>query len=228
MSVLRRKFILLFLIIIIVFAKSLVDKITNNILIEKNLIEKSVFFYEIFSIKLGLFFIEFLISLKEDNLKKDVSRKFIYIFLKNFYIFASLKTLKLFVMSDSNKVVKRYSDEELNEFREIIEEKLVQARENLAMLLEAFSNDANDLGDTSPTFKVLEEGSSVYSKEENANMAARQQKFIKDLEAALIRIENKTYGVCRVTGELIPKERLRLVPHATLTVEAKNQQAKKK
>ena len=131
-------------------------------------------------------------------------------------------------MSGSNKVVKRYSDEELNEFKEIIEEKLTQAKENLAMLLEAFSNDANDLGDTSPTFKVLEEGSSVYSKEENANMAARQQKFIKDLEAALIRIENKTYGVCRVTGELIPKERLRLVPHATLTVEAKNQQGKKK
>lgn len=131
-------------------------------------------------------------------------------------------------MSQSNKIVKRYSDKELDEFKGIIEEKLVQARENLAMLLEAASNDANDLGDTSPTFKVLEEGSSVQSKEENANMAARQQKFIKDLEAALIRIENKTYGVCRVTGELIPKERLRLVPHATLTVEAKNMQAQNK
>lgn len=131
-------------------------------------------------------------------------------------------------MSDDSKATKRYSDEELNEFKVIIEEKLVQAKENLTMLLEAFSNDANDLGDTSPTFKVLEEGSSVQSKEENANMASRQQKFIKDLEAALVRIENKTYGICRITGELIPKERLRLVPHATLTVEAKNQEAKKK
>jgi RNA polymerase-binding transcription factor DksA len=131
-------------------------------------------------------------------------------------------------MSEAKKVVKRYSDEELNEFKAIIDEKLVKARENLAMLLEAASNDANDLGDTSPTFKVLEEGSSVQSKEENANMAARQQKFIKDLEAALIRIENKTYGICRITGELIPKERLRLVPHATLTVEAKNMQGQNK
>ena len=131
-------------------------------------------------------------------------------------------------MVNDNKVVTRYSDEELNEFKIIIEEKLVHAKENLTMLLEAFSNDANDLGDTSPTFKVLEEGSSVQSKEDNANMALRQQKFIKDLEAALVRVENKTYGICRVTGELIPKERLRLVPHATLTVEAKNQQVKKK
>jgi RNA polymerase-binding transcription factor DksA len=131
-------------------------------------------------------------------------------------------------MSEAKKVVKRYSDEELNEFKAIIDEKLVKARENLAMLLEAASNDANDLGDTSPTFKVLEEASSVQSKEENANMAARQQKFIKDLEAALIRIENKTYGICRITGELIPKERLRLVPHATLTVEAKNMQGQNK
>ncbi|MBP1630377.1 MAG: molecular chaperone DnaK [Bacteroidetes bacterium] len=129
---------------------------------------------------------------------------------------------------DENKNAKRYSDEELNEFKEIIMNKLAQARENLEMLLEAFSNDANDLGDTSPTFKVLEEGSSVQSKEDNANMAARQQKFIKDLEAALIRIENKTYGICRVTGELIPKERLRIVPHATMSVEAKLQQQGKK
>lgn len=135
---------------------------------------------------------------------------------------------KIFVMSIENKGAKRYSDQELSEFKIIIEEKLAQAKENLSMLLEALSNDANDLGDTSPTFKVLEEGGSVQSKEDNANMASRQQKFIKDLEAALIRIENKTYGICRVTGELIPKERLRLVPHATLTVEAKNQQVKKK
>ncbi|MDD2287465.1 MAG: TraR/DksA family transcriptional regulator [Bacteroidales bacterium] len=130
-------------------------------------------------------------------------------------------------MSD-NKIVKRYSDDELLEFKEIILNKLAQARENLQMLMEAFSNDANDLGDTSPTFKVLEEGSNVQSKEDNANMAARQQKFIKDLEAALIRIENKTYGICRVTGELIPKERLRIVPHATMSVEAKLQQQNKR
>jgi RNA polymerase-binding transcription factor DksA len=131
-------------------------------------------------------------------------------------------------MSQEKKITRRYSDEELNEFRLIIEEKLEKAKENLAMLLEAFSNDANDLGDTSPTFKILEEGSSVQSKEYNASMAARQQKFIKDLEAALVRIQNKTYGICRISGELIPKERLRLVPHATLTVEAKNLEAQRK
>ena len=95
------------------------------------------------------------------------------------------------------------------------------------MLTEAFVNDANDISDTAPTFKILEEGGSVSSKEDNANMAARQQKFIKDLESALIRIENKTYGICRVTGKLIPKERLRLVPHATLSVEAKLKQNKR-
>lgn len=123
--------------------------------------------------------------------------------------------------------VVRYSEEELQEFKEIILEKLANAKENLAMLTEAFANDANDISDTAPTFKILEEGSKVCSKEDNAKMAARQQKFIKDLESALIRIENKTYGVCRVTGKLIPKERLRLVPHATLSVEAKLNQNKK-
>lgn len=128
-------------------------------------------------------------------------------------------------MEDSKRV--RYSDEELQEFKEIILDKLAKAKENLAMLTEAFANDANDISDTAPTFKILEEGGSVSSKEDNANMAARQQKFIKDLETALIRIENKTYGVCRVTGKLIPKERLRLVPHATLSVEAKLKQNKK-
>lgn len=121
----------------------------------------------------------------------------------------------------------RYSDEELQEFEEIILDKLAKAKENLAMLTEAFANDANDISDTAPTFKILEEGGSVSSKEDNANMAARQQKFIKDLESALIRIENKTYGICRVTGKLIPKERLRLVPHATLSVEAKLKQNKR-
>ncbi len=131
-------------------------------------------------------------------------------------------------MSQDNAVLRRYSDEELNEFKEIIEEKLTQARKNLNMLLEAASNNANDLGDTSPSFKVLEEGSSVQSKEENSNMASRQQKFIKDLEAALVRIDSKTYGICRISGELIPKERLRLVPHATLTVDAKNKESQMK
>lgn len=131
-------------------------------------------------------------------------------------------------MAEEKKVLKRYSDEELAEFKAIIEEKLAQARKNLEMLQEACANDSNDLSDTSPTFKILEEGSNVGSKEDNAKMAMRQERFIKDLEAALIRIENKTYGVCRITGELIPKERLRLVPHATTTVAAKEQEADRK
>ncbi|MBO7276506.1 MAG: TraR/DksA family transcriptional regulator [Bacteroidales bacterium] len=130
-------------------------------------------------------------------------------------------------MGTSNLNTVRYSDEELQEFKAIILEKLAKAKENLETLTEAFANNASDTSDTSPTFKILEEGSSVRSKEDNANMAARQQKFIKDLEAALIRIENKTYGICRATGKLIPKERLRIVPHATLSVEAKLMQNKK-
>jgi RNA polymerase-binding transcription factor DksA len=129
-------------------------------------------------------------------------------------------------MGTTNKKV-RYSDKELQEFKAIILEKLAKAKENLDTLTEAFANNASDTSDTAPTFKILEEGSSVRSKEDNAKMAARQQKFIKDLEAALIRIENKTYGICRVTGNLIPKERLRLVPHATLSMEAKLMQDKK-
>ncbi len=116
----------------------------------------------------------------------------------------------------------RYSDEELKEFREIIEKKLAEAREGLKLLTEAYTTqNANDTNDTSPSFKILEEGSQVLSKEENSQLAARQQKFIRDLENALIRIENKTYGVCRATGKLISKERLRSVPHATLSIEAK-------
>ncbi len=118
----------------------------------------------------------------------------------------------------------RYSDEELQEFKEIILSKLDQAQHDLELLTDAFSNGENDISDTSPTFKVLEEGNSVMSKEENARLAARQQKFIANLEAALIRIENKTYGICRETGKLIPKERLRIVPHATLSIEAKKGQ----
>lgn len=116
----------------------------------------------------------------------------------------------------------RYSDEELEEFRQIILIKLEKARKDLKLLTEAFSNsNEHDISDTSPTFKVLEEGYQVNSKEENSKLAARQDKFIKSLENALIRIENKTYGVCRVTGKLISKERLRIVPHATLSIEAK-------
>ncbi len=116
----------------------------------------------------------------------------------------------------------RYSDEELKEFREIIMKKLEEARDGLKLLTEAYTTqNANDTNDTSPSFKILEEGSQVLSKEENGQLAARQQKFIRDLENALIRIENKTYGVCRVTGKLISKDRLRSVPHATLSIEAK-------
>lgn len=116
----------------------------------------------------------------------------------------------------------RYSDEELAEFKAIIDEKLVKARNDLELLTEAYTN-TNDHGtdDTSPTFKVLEEGYQVLSKEENSRLAARQSKFIQNLENALVRIENKTYGVCRVTGKLISKERLRIVPHATLSIDAK-------
>lgn len=116
----------------------------------------------------------------------------------------------------------RYSDEELQEFRDIIMKKLEEARDGLKLLTEAYTTqNANDTNDTSPSFKILEEGSQVLSKEENGQLAARQQKFIRDLENALIRIENKTYGICRVTGKLISKDRLRSVPHATLSIEAK-------
>jgi DnaK suppressor protein len=124
------------------------------------------------------------------------------------------------------KTKNRYSDEELEEFRIIILNKLEKARNDLKLLTESYtiSND-HDISDTSPTFKVLEEGYQVFSKEENSKFAARQSKFIKALENALIRIENKTYGICRATGNLIPKDRLRIVPHATLSIEAKRVQA---
>ena len=126
----------------------------------------------------------------------------------------------------SGKTMVRYSDEELAEFKDLIEGKIAEAKENLAAYLEAYSNAGNDTMDTAPTFKNLEEGNMVLSKEENGQLAARLEKYIKNLEAALIRIENKTYGVCRVTGKLIPKERLRIVPHATLSYEAKMNQNK--
>jgi DnaK suppressor protein len=116
----------------------------------------------------------------------------------------------------------RYTDKELIEFKNIILAKLEDAKRDLVLLTEAYTTkNANDTNDTSPTFKVLEEGSNVLSKEENSQLAVRQQKFIRDLENALLRIENKTYGICRVTGKLIPKERLKVVPHATMSIEAK-------
>lgn len=121
-----------------------------------------------------------------------------------------------------NKI--RYSDAELEEFRVIIEEKLKKAREDYEQLKASVTNmDGNDVMDTSPTFKNFEEGANTLLKEETGQMAQRQLKFIQHLEAALVRIENKTYGICRETGQLIPKERLRAVPHATLCIEAKNE-----
>ena len=119
----------------------------------------------------------------------------------------------------------RYTKDELEEFRKIILAKIESAQEDLAVLRSATANDSdNGTEDTSPTFKQFEEGSSTLSKEENIKLAERQAKFIRNLSNALIRIENKTYGICRVTGKLIAKERLKLVPHATLSMEAKNAQ----
>ena len=124
-------------------------------------------------------------------------------------------------MSTEEKV--RYSDAELQEFKELILQKLEVAKQDYEELRAAITHSSsNGVEDTSPTFKVLEEGASSLSKEESGQLAQRQYKFIQSLEAALVRIENKTYGVCRETGKLIPKERLMLVPHATLSVEAKN------
>ncbi|HIS22218.1 MAG TPA: TraR/DksA family transcriptional regulator [Candidatus Cryptobacteroides intestinipullorum] len=123
----------------------------------------------------------------------------------------------------------RYSDEELQEFKAIILDMLEKAKKEYKTLRDVVTHDSsNDIEDTSPTFKVMEEGASTLSKEEAGQLAQRQYKFIQNLEAALVRIENKTYGVCRMTGKLIPKERLRLVPHATLTVEAKEMMNKNK
>ena len=121
----------------------------------------------------------------------------------------------------------RYNDEELEEFRVIINEKLKNTREDYAATMRVLMiQDSNDVDDTSPTYKALEEGSSTQTKEELVQMAQRQQKFIQGLEAALVRIKNKTYGIDRITGELIPKERLRAVPHATLSVASKNARKK--
>ena len=119
----------------------------------------------------------------------------------------------------------RYSSDELQEFKGIIDEKLAKAKEDLQLLLDQLSHkDDHGTEDTSPSFKLLDDGSEVLSREEVNQLAARQQKFVQSLENALIRIKNGTYGVCRVTGNLISKERLRIVPHATLSIEAKNKQ----
>ena len=128
-------------------------------------------------------------------------------------------------MKKDNLVV-RYSDKDLGSFKKIIEEKIVKAKRDLELIRSAYMNDGNNgTEDTSPTFKAFEEGSQTMSKEANTQLAIRQEKFIRDLKNALIRIENKTYGICRITGKLISKKRLKLVPHATLSIEAKNNQS---
>ncbi|MFI3295344.1 MAG: TraR/DksA C4-type zinc finger protein [Rikenellaceae bacterium] len=124
-------------------------------------------------------------------------------------------------MADVEKT--RYSDAELSEFKEIIQDKLVKARADYELLRATITHStSNGTDDTSPTFKILEEGAATLSKEESGRLAQRQLKFIQHLEAALIRIENKTYGICRETGKLIPAQRLKIVPHATLSIEAKD------
>jgi RNA polymerase-binding transcription factor DksA len=119
----------------------------------------------------------------------------------------------------------RYSDTDLAEFKALIQAKLEKAKGDLELIKSAYMNDLNNgTDDTSPTFKAFEEGSETMSKEANSQLAIRQEKFIRDLKNALIRIENKTYGLCKVTGKLISKERLKIVPHATMSIEAKNLQ----
>ena len=119
----------------------------------------------------------------------------------------------------------RYSDADLQEFKELVQSKIAKAEKDLGLINENFVNNKNNgTDDTSPTFKAFEEGAETLSKEQNSILAGRQEKFVRDLKHALIRIENKTYGICRVTGKLIPKDRLRAVPHATLSIEAKNMQ----
>ncbi|MEP1489902.1 MAG: TraR/DksA C4-type zinc finger protein [Algibacter sp.] len=126
-------------------------------------------------------------------------------------------------MAGDNTV--RFADADLAEFKALILDKIEKAQHDLELIKSAYMNDHNNgTEDTSPTFKAFDEGSAVMSKESNSQLAIRQEKFIRDLKNALIRIENKTYGVCRVTGKLINKKRLELVPHATLSIEAKNMQ----
>ena len=130
------------------------------------------------------------------------------------------------VSAETTKV--RYSDEELEEFRTIINDMLDKARKEYNTLRRVIMhNGSNDIEDTTPSFKTVEDDGAYQLSKEDSQLAQRQYKFIQNLEAALVRIENKTYGICRETGKLIPKERLRLVPHATLTVEAKEMLAKK-
>ena len=119
----------------------------------------------------------------------------------------------------------RYSDADLAEFKALINAKLDKAKNDLELIKSAYMNDLNNgTDDTSPTFKAFEEGSETMSKEANSQLAIRQEKFMRDLRNALVRIENKTYGLCKVTGKLISKERLKIVPHATMSIEAKNMQ----
>ncbi|MDD5150359.1 MAG: TraR/DksA family transcriptional regulator [Flavobacterium sp.] len=121
--------------------------------------------------------------------------------------------------------IARYSDADLAEFKELIIKKINKAQADLDLIKSAYMNDLNNgTDDTSPTFKAFEEGSETMSKEANSQLAIRQEKFIRDLKNALFRVENKTYGVCKVTGKLISKERLMIVPHATMSIEAKNLQ----
>ena len=128
-------------------------------------------------------------------------------------------------MTTTTKQPERYSDAELAEFKALIEDKIKNAEKQLNIYIDAYKNgSANDTEDTAPTFKSFDDGSSTLSKEANSQLAIRQEKFIRDLKNALVRIENKSYGICRVTGKLIQKERLKLVPHATLSIEAKNRQ----
>ncbi len=125
-----------------------------------------------------------------------------------------------------NSTTEKYSDEDLQEFKGLILDKIQDAQKDLGILRSSFKNGSNNgTDDTSPTFKAFEEGSETMSKEANVQLAIRQEKFIRDLKNALLRIENKTYGVCRITGKLIQKERLKLVPHATLSIAAKKMQS---
>lgn len=126
---------------------------------------------------------------------------------------------------NTEKLQVRYSDADLEEFKELILKKIEKAQKDLELIKSAYMNDLNNgTDDTSPTFKAFEEGSETLSKEANSQLAIRQEKFIRDLKNALVRIKNKTYGVCRITGKLIDKERLKLVPHATMSMEAKLKQ----
>ena len=145
--------------------------------------------------------------------------KVVFLLNKKSYLCAINKTVN--AMAEKT----RFSDEELEEFRQIILDKLDKAKRDYEILKSSITHEeSNDTMDTSPTFKVLEEGATTLSKEEAGRLAQRQQKFIQHLQAALVRIENKTYGICRETGQLISKDRLRAVPHATLCIDAKMKQ----